>query len=212
MMETCRLKFALVVAVIALASCKQAPQSASGDAKTATPANQASAPAQPVSGKKALWEVYKSAHGWAKDLAPLALASKSVPGIKNEGGNAVMWTATFGSPSKHEARIFTYSVASHPPDIYKGVTIGNPIPWSGPTSTALPFATSDDELVLDSDAAYKTAAEQATRWLKQHPDQELTISLGNSSRFPGAVWYLQWGDKKSGYAAYVNAKTGAIVK
>lgn len=206
-----RFNAALVFVALALTSCSQ-PSQPSGETKTSSSASPAAAPAQPVSGKKALWEVYKSAHGWAKDLAPLAVASKSVPGIKNEGGNAAMWTVTFGSASKHEARIFTYSVASHAPDIYKGVTIGNPIPWSGPTSAALPFATSDDELVLDSDAAYKTASEQASRWLKQHPDQELTISLGNSSRFPGAVWYLQWGDKKSGYAAYVNAKTGAIVK
>jgi hypothetical protein len=206
-----RLNVALVLVALALTSCSQ-PSQPGGETKTSAPASQAAAPAQQVSGKKALWEAYKSAHGWAKDLAPLAVTSKSVPGIKNEGGNAAMWAVTFGSPSKHEARIFTYSVASHAPDIYKGVTIGNPIPWSGPTSAALPFATSDDELVLDSDAAYKTASEQATRWLKQHPDQELTISLGNSSRFPGAVWYLQWGDKKSGYAAYVNAKTGAIVK
>ncbi len=71
----------------------------------------------PVSGKTAFWEMYKSAHSWASDLVPLALESKSVSGIKNEAGKAGMWNATFGSPSRREARVFTYSVIASPPDI-----------------------------------------------------------------------------------------------
>lgn len=204
-----RFNAALVFVALALTSCSQ-PSQPSGETKTSTPAKEAASPAGPVTGKAAFWEIAKSAHNWARDMTPLALKSGTVPDMKNDGGKAAIWTATLASPSKHEARIFTYSAASHAPDIYKGVTIGNPIPWSGPTSAALPFQTSDADLAVDSDAAYKTASEHAAKWLKQHPDQELTIALGNSSRFSGAVWYMQWGDKKTGYAVYVNAKTGAV--
>jgi hypothetical protein len=36
--------------------------------------------------------------------------------------------------------------------------------------------------------------------------------LGNASRFAAPVWYVMWGTTKNGYAALVNATTGAIVK
>jgi hypothetical protein len=36
--------------------------------------------------------------------------------------------------------------------------------------------------------------------------------LGNASRFAAPVWYVMWGTSKDGYAALVNARTGAIVK
>jgi hypothetical protein len=37
------------------------------------------------------------------------------------------------------------------------------------------------------------------------------MTLGNSARFPAPVWYIIWGTPKSGFAAYVNATTGALV-
>jgi hypothetical protein len=121
-----------------------------------------------------------------------------------------MWTATFGSPSRREARPFTYSVAASPPDIYKGVTVGNTLTWTGPTPAALAFTTSD--FAVDSDAAYTTAFAQAATWAKSHPDTEVSFTLGNAARFKGPVWYVLWGEKKSGYSVLVDAKSGAIVK
>jgi hypothetical protein len=209
-MHCSRRKAFLAIPVLFLTSCSQPPKPPAGETKTA--AQEASQPAGPVSGKTALWEIYKSARNWSKDLAPLALESQTVAGVTNEGGKAGMWKATFGSVSKQEARYFTYSVVGHPPDVYKGTTIGKGVPWSGPTRDALTFQASEAELAIDSDAAFKTASAQAASWLKQHPDKEATISLGNAARFPGAVWYVHWGDKKSGYAVYVNAKTGEVVK
>jgi hypothetical protein len=153
--------------------------------------------------------MYKSAHTWAADLEPLRLESKSVPGIKNVEGKAGMWSATFGSRTRHEARVFTYAVAAHAPDIYKGITVDRPIPWSGPTRDAATFATSD--LAVDSDAAYKTALAQASPWVEKHPDKEFSCVLGYAERFPAPVWYVLWGDNKSGYSVFVDAKSGAVV-
>jgi len=200
-----RAKVAAMVAVLFMTACSQAPNS-SGDNQ----ATQASTPRGPVSGKTAFWEMYKSAHSWAGDLVPLALQSKMVPGIKNNAGKAAMWSATFGSASRHEARTLSYSVASHPPDIYQGVTVGRALPWAGPTREALPFQTS--EFAVDSDAAYKTALSAAAAWVKKHPDQEVSFALGNASRFSGPAWYVHWGSEKSGYAVFVNAATGSVIK
>lgn len=202
-----RLKaMATLVAALFLVSCSEPPK------PVASPAASGNSPASggPISGKTAFWEMYKSAYAWAPDLAPLALESKTVPGVKNDSGRAAMWTATFGSARKHEARIFTYSVAARAPDIVKGVTVGHAITWSGPTRDALPFDTSD--FSVDSDAAYQAALAQSADWVKKHPDKEASLALGNASRFSAPVWYVLWGDTKSGHAVYVSAKSGTVVK
>lgn len=198
---------AAFLALLFLTSCSQAPQPMAG---SKAEADTTAASTGPVSGKTAFWEMYKSAHTWAADLTPLSLESKAVAGAKNDAGKAVMWSATFGSLSKHEARTFSYAVAAHPPDIVKGITVGHGIPWGGPSHDAMPFDSSDFK--IDSDAAYQTAYTKAAAWVEKHPDKQATLTLGNASRFPAPVWYVFWGDKKLGYAVYVNAKTGAVIK
>jgi hypothetical protein len=188
-----------------LSSCSESPKPAL-QADAAKP----SAPSGPVTGKTAFWEMYKSAHAWATDLTPLTLESKTVAGVKNDSGKAAMWTATFGSSRKHEARTYTYAVAAQPPDIGKGVSVGRALAWSGPTQSALPFDTAD--FTVDSDAVYQTALAQAAEWVKRHPGMEPSLAVGNASRFDGPVWLVHWGDQKSGYAVYVSAKSGAVVK
>jgi hypothetical protein len=202
------LKAVALLVTLVFTSC-EAPKPA-GEAKPDSGSKAAPAPEQPVSGKTAFWEMYKSAHSWAADLVPLKLESKTVPGIKNEAGKAAMWSATFGSARRQEARVFTYSAFSRSPDVYKGVTVSNPLPWTGPTPAALAFTTSD--FAVDSDAAYTTAWAQAAVWAKSHPGKDVSFTLGNASRFPAPVWYVLWGDQKSGYSVFVNAKTGAVIK
>jgi hypothetical protein len=197
-----RLEIAALLLLLILTSCNEAPK--------ASREEKAGGRAEPVTAKTAFWEMYKSSHSWAADRVPLAVASKTVTGVKNEAGKAGMWTATFASPGRHEARIYTYSVVSAAPDIYKGVTQSHPIRWGGATQDALPFETS--QFAIDSDKAYDTAAAQAAAWMKKHPDKEVSFTLGNAARFSGPVWYVLWGEQKSGYSVLVNASTGAIIK
>jgi hypothetical protein len=196
------LRAAVIGAVLLLTACS--------DSSNTSTENKNAGPSTPVTGKTAFWEMYKSAHSWAADLVPLKLESKTIPGIKNDGGNAAMWSATFGSSRKREAIELTYAVAAHAPDIYKGVSIGHAVPWGGPNRDAMPFQTSD--LQTDSDAAFKTASADADAWLKKHPGQDVSFQLGNAARFPAPVWYVLWGDKKTGYSVYVNTVTGKVVK
>jgi|SRR5579859_508196 len=188
------------VAVLFLASCSQAPKAA------ANPDAAAQNAAGAVSAKSAFWDAYKSAHSWARDLVPIAIESKSVA----TGGKAQVWAATFASPAKRQARVFTYATSAQKPDLFKGVNVGRVINWGGPSSDALPFFS--DDFSVDSEAAYKTALAKADPWLKKHPDKPVSLALGNTSRFNGPVWYVLWGSQKEGYAVYVSAKTGEVVK
>jgi hypothetical protein len=198
------LRVVVAIAVLLMTACSEPP-------KAGTASNEPSASSDPVPGKTAFWAMYKSAYAWSSDIVPLKLESKQVPGVKNADGKAGMWTATFGSYKKHEAVVITYAVVAHPPDIYKGINVGHPLTWGGPSSDVMPFQTS--ELATDSDAAYKTAQAQADSWLKKHPDKEASFLLGkNPTRFAAPVWYVLWGDTKNGYGVFVNATTGAVAK
>lgn len=167
-------------------------------------------PSNPVTGKTAFWELYRSAHSWAGDEVPLKLESMPAPNLKNENGSAAIWKGTFGSSSRRQAIEVIYATVARPPDINRGINVGHPFGWNGPSRDAMPFQTSD--LTTDSDAAYKTALAKADQWLKKHPDKEVSCALGNSARWGTPVWYVLWGDSKTGYSVFVDAKTGQIAK
>jgi hypothetical protein len=198
----------VMVAALALSACSEAPKPAAKDA-TEAKTEPAKAP-EAVTAQLAFYEAYKPARTWATDLLALSVSSGEVPNIKNEGGKAGLWKIIFVSPSRKEARTFTYAVADSG-DIRKGITISDALPWAGATTTSSTFANS--EFAVDSDAAYKTAVGEADAWLKKHPDEKApSLRLGNASRFAAPVWYIMWGTSKNGYAALVNATTGAPIK
>ena len=199
-----------LAAALLLTACSEAPKPAETKAAEAPAKVEPAGPPEAISGRSAFYEMYKPARTWATDLLPLTLAAGEVPGVKNEGGKAGMWTAVFVSPSRREARTFVYAVADSGADIHKGVTAGGAQAWSGETPKSRPFQVT--EFVTNSDDAYKAAAEKAASWIKAHPGAKASITLANTSRFSAPVWYIMWGNPKSGYLAFVNATTGLVVK
>jgi hypothetical protein len=198
----------VMVAALALSACSEAPKT-TPKVETEAKKEPAKAP-ETVTAQRAFYEMYKPARAWATDLLALSVVSGEVPDIKNEDGKAGLWTAIFVSPSRKEARSFTYAVAASGRDIRKGFNVSNALLWSGATPMSKPF--SNSEFAVDSDAAYKAAFEKAAGWLKNHPNQQATLRLGNASRFAAPVWSIMWGTTKNGYLALVNATTGAVVK
>lgn len=200
------------IAVLALAACSGTPATTTeSKARTeAAPAQAPPAPAGPVTAKTAFFEMYKPARAWAADFALLSLVSNDVPGIAGAEGKSGMWTAVFVSPSRREARTFTYSVADSESDIHKGVSDGGGQGWSGATPASQPFQTM--EWTVDSDAAYRAALAKADAWVKQHPGKKASFTLGNAARFPTPVWYVLWGNKQAGYGVFVSASTGTVLK
>jgi hypothetical protein len=198
----------VIVAALALSACSEAPKT-TANVPTEAKKEPAKAP-EAVTAQLAFYEAYKPARTWATDLLALSVASGEVPNIKNENGKAGLWKVIFVSPSRKEARTFTYAAADSGADIHKGISISDALPWNGATPTSKPFANS--EFAVDSDAAYKTALTKADAWLQKHPDEKATLRLGNASRFAAPVWYIMWGTTKNGYAALVNATTGEVLK
>lgn len=206
------LKAVFVVAAIGLSACSSEP--AKTTEATATDAATTKAPAgppEPVTAKTAFYEMYTPAHAWAADLLPISLKSGEITGVKSAEGKAGFWTAVFVSPGMHSARTYTYAVADQLPNITKGVKAEGTEPWAGPTTAVMTFQTSD--FTTDSDAAYKTAAAKAADWLKdaENAAKPVTFTLGAASRFPAPVWYILFGNSKSGFAVTINASTGNIL-
>jgi hypothetical protein len=200
----------LGLGVLGLVGCSsEAPKTAETKTDTAPAEKKDTGPAVPVTGKTAFYEMYDAAHTWAPDIQALSLTAGSVNGVTNADGKAGVWTAVFASPSMKMTRTYVYSVAEQLPTYQKGVKAEGTDPWPGPTAAATPFAGTD--VTVDSDAAYKTAADKAASWIKDNPGKTATITLGFATRFPAPVWYIMWGDAKSGYAAYVNAATGNVL-
>ena len=199
----------MAVAVLLLAGCSQSttPSTSNESKAAAVPKG----PPELVTAKTAFWPMYTSARSWSPDLTMIRLTPKEVPGFKNEAGKAAMWQAAFASPSLHQYRIYSYAIAAVAPDIHKGVVAGLRLPWGGVTRDAMPVELSSFN--IDSDAAYNAAAADAAAWLKKNPGKGLSsFQLGNTYRFQAPVWYLMWGDKKSGYVAFIDANSGKVLK
>ncbi len=199
-------------AALALTSCSSSEPAKTAEVKTDDASKKAPAgPPEPVLAKAAFYEMYTPAHKWAPDIMPLSLKSGEISGIKNADGKAALWTAVFGSASLMQARTYTYAVADQLPSITKGVKAEAPEAWRGPTTTAQTFQTSD--FMIDSDAAYKTAASKAAEWLKDAANaaKPVDMTLGSAARFPTPVWYIVFGTEKNGYQAFVSATTGNVI-
>ena len=200
---------AVAAAVLLLVGCAQS-NTPSADAASGA-ANATARPAELVTAKAAFWPLYKSAQAWSSDAEAMRVAPRDVPGFKNGAGRAAMWQATFASPSRRQYRVYSYAIATALPDIHKGTDAGLPLPWSGPTRDAMPI--DPTVFTVDSDAAYQASAADAAAWLAKNPGKELTsLELGSTYAFQAPVWYVAWGDKKSGYTAFVNATTGKLYK
>lgn len=202
--------FAAPLAMLLFAGCAQTPVSPA-PASQPQAASKPAAPPQVVAAKTAFAPMYTAAHGWAPDVVLLRFTAKELPGFKNSAGMAAQWEAVFASPSLHQYRIFTYSIDNVPPNTFRGVVAGLAMPWAGATRDAMPVDL--DEFSVDSDVVYKAAAADAAEWLKKNPDKPLsTFEMGDTYKFETPVWYVVWGTKKSGYATFVDASSGKVVK
>lgn len=199
----------VIGAALALASCSSTKAPATENT-TDTAKKAVEPPPAPVPAKNAFWEMYRPAREWATDLLPLTLASDSIPGYKNDGGKAAVWIAVFVSPSRMRARTYTYAIVDHLPDVHKGVTSSPEAEWSGAIPTSKPFQTV--EFQIDSDAAFAAAHEKGMSFLEKHADLPVSMYLASMNRFASPVWFVMWGTKKLGYAEYVDATTGQIMK
>jgi hypothetical protein len=199
----------VVAVVVLLAGCSKPPKPPVVDLPPRITVAEPSG--GPVTAKTAFAPLVKYATGWSGDVETLKLSPRDIPGFQIAEGKAAVWDATFASPSKHESRVYSYSVATVEPDIFKGIEALPAEPWDGTGSDAMPIDTS--LFTVDSDTAYKAAAADAAEWLARNPKRPLTVlDLSSTGESHAPVWYVAWGDKKNGYTVAVNASTGTLYK
>lgn len=169
-------------------------------------------PAEPVTGQSALYRMYQVARSWASDAEVLRMNSLHVTDVPDVHGKAGAWQATFVSESKNAARLYTYSVVEAEPNLHLGVFATPPESWSGPGSGNKPFVIA--AVKIDTDAAYKTAAKNATDAAKQNPKQTISFLLEKEAKFTNPTWRVIWGESigTSGLSAYLDASTGEYLE
>ncbi len=179
-----------------------------------TPAPQKKAeekPAEPVTGRVALQNMYIAARGWAPDIEPLKLNSILLQELKAEPGKAAAWQAIFVSPGQNKARSYTYSVVESEGNLHKGVFAGTDQSYSG-SGTTKPFPMA--AVKTDSDQAYETALKKAADYEKKNPGKPITFLLEKNDKFPDVSWRVIWGESvgTSNFSVFVDASTGQYLE
>ena len=199
---------AALAGILILAGCSDAP--APTEVKTEAPKKPA-IPTGPIPALTAYYDTYKIARQIAPDIQVASITGNEVDGTPSDKGKYPQWTIVFVSASKKQATTFIYTTVEHA-GLLRGINNQGSMAWGGPRQDAMPFGNSD--FSIDSDAAYTAAAtsDKAAAWLAKNAGKPVTaFALGHSAALPAPMWYIMWGDKKTGgYAAYVNAVTGKV--
>jgi hypothetical protein len=197
-----KLAFALSCTLfLLLSSCSETTQTAAK--------KEPEKPPEPIGGQSALYKMYTVARSWAPDAQVLKLNSivlSEVPDVPK--GKAAAWQATFVSASRSQARSYTYCIVDSPPTLHKGVFAGPEEGWTGPRGVTTPFLMA--AVKVDSEAAYKTALEQAGEYEKKNPGKPISLLLEKNNKFPDPVWRVIWGESigTSNFSIFVDASTG----
>jgi len=180
---------------------------------TETPAPQKKAaekPAEPVTGRYALQQMYIAARAWAPDIQIVRLTSIILPDVPPEPGKAAAWQALFVSASQNKARGWTYSVVESEGNLHKGVFAGLDQSSSSGAAKPFPFAA----IKVDSDDAYQTAMKKGADYNKKNPGKPMTFLLEANTKFPDASWRVIWGESAgtSNFSIFVDASTGGYLE
>jgi len=168
-------------------------------------------PAEPVTGRQALQQMYIAARGWAADIQPIRVTSILLPDVKAEPGKAAAWQAIFVSASQNKARGYTYSVVEAEGNLHKGVFAGLDQSWSS-SGAAKPFLMA--AVKVDSDQAYQTALKKGAEYDKKNPGKPVVFLLEANNKFPDASWRVIWGESAgtSNFSIFVDASTGGYLE
>ncbi len=192
--------------LLLLAACSEAPKPAETAQKEPTK------PPEPVSGRYAFHQMFSAARQWAPDVQALHLRCIHLKEVKSEGGKCPAWEAAFVSPSRAQARVYTYSVIEAGGSLHKGHFAGSPEAYAGPRGQAKPFLVA--ALKTDSTEVYETALKKSEDFVKKNPAMPVSFLLELTPRFPDPAWRVIWGESvaTSSYSVFVDASTGDFLQ
>jgi hypothetical protein len=187
-----------------LSSCSEEP-------KKSAQKKELEAPAEPVTARTAVQNIFGSARAWAPDAQILKMVNIPLQGVKAEPGKFGAWQVTMVSPSKGRAKIFTYSVVEGGGSLHKGV-FGTPDDAYTQRGQEKPFIVA--ALKTDSDQALEAAMKKAVDYVKKNPDKPVNFLLELKPDNPNPMWRVIWGESigTSNFSIYVDASTGSYLK
>jgi hypothetical protein len=168
-------------------------------------------PPKALTGREAFQQMYPQARGWSPDAQPLEIRSINLAQVKAEPGKAGAWQVIFVSPSRGKAKTYTYSAVESDGNLHEGVFGGIEEDYSA-RSDEFPFQIA--AIKVDSDEAYKTAAERSAEYLKKNPTKPVIFLMAQTRQFPDVTWRVIWGDSiaTSDYSAFVDGTTGKLLQ
>lgn len=203
MMRTLTSLAALCPLLLFLSSCSDAPK--------VTEEKPRPKPPVALTGREAFQQMYPQARGWAPDAQPLEIRSVNLAQVKAAPGKAGAWQVIFVSASRGKAKTYTYSSLEEDGGLHQGVFGGIEEDYS-PRSDETPFPIA--AIKIDSDEAYKSAAEKSAEYLKKNPNKPVMFLMAQTRRFPDVTWRVIWGDSvaTSDYSVFVDGTTGKLLE
>jgi hypothetical protein len=196
---------AVLVFSLVLMGCSEQPQTVAK--------KEPAKPAEPVSGQSALFKMYQKARAsWATDAKVLKLNSIHVEEVPQVPGKAGAWQAMFTSESLGRARTYTFSVVEQEGNLHQGAFGLQEESWTGGQGVSSSFEIRDVQ--IDSEAAYKTALENAADYNKKNPGMTISFLLEKTPKFNTPAWRVIWGESvgTSSFSVYVDATLGKFLE
>src|SRR5260370_20211998 len=173
---------------------------------------------EPVTGQTAVFKMYQMARAWAPDAQAMTMQSMHLSEVRDGArGPAPAWQATFVSAAKSQSRSYTFSIVEAEGNLHKGAFAGPEQGWSGGRSgLSSPFLMA--AIKVDTDAAYKTAMENArshaAEYDKKNPGKPITIMLEKTAKHPDPAWRIIWGESAgtSHFSVLIDASTGEYLE
>ncbi|MCX6605758.1 MAG: hypothetical protein NTV52_19485 [Acidobacteria bacterium] len=190
-----------LIGLALLAGCADAPKKAATKEPVKAP--------EAVTGQWAFFHMYVGARAWAADAQGVKLTSVNLAEVKGTPGKSGAWQVTFASASRQATKTFTYSAVDAPGNIRQG-TFGDKEDGLNPRTKSFPMAA----LKIDSDAAYKVAAEKTAEYLKKNPNTPVTFLLEVSERHSTVAWRVIYGESvgTSAESVFVDATSGQYLE
>ncbi len=178
------------------------------------PAPKAEAPAVPVTGLHALYQMYADSKQWAPDTQVLALNSLHAGDVKDLPGKSGVWQVTFVSASLGQSRTYTFSATEVSMSMHQGINGAKGEPWAPGRGSESPFAIAAAK--FDSDQAHEAALKQprTAEYAAKNPDMPITYQLAQNKGYNNAVWRVIWGTSvaSSSFSVLIDATTGTYVE
>jgi hypothetical protein len=193
----------LAALALFLSACSDTPKTAS--------VKEPPKPPEALTGRQAFQRMYPQARGWAPDAQPLQIQSLNLAQIKTEQGKAGAWQVIFISPSRGKAKTYTYSAIEEGGSLHEGVFGGIEEDYTARGDSS-PFQIA--AIKVDTDEAYKTAAEKSAEYIQKNPDKPVIFLMELTKRFPDVTWRVIWGASvgTSDYSVFVDGSTGQYLE